>query len=148
MQNNELDYRKIFEALPGAYLILSPKFLILAATDSYLQLTRTKRDLIVNQYVFDVFPDNPDEPSATGVADLTESFNKVLITKKAHKMSALRYDIPSQNDPNIFEAKYWRLNNSPIVDENRDVIYIVNFVDEITHLVDALGEAMNKAKEN
>ena len=34
-----LDFRLLFEAAPGAYLVLDPEFRILAATDAYLRAT-------------------------------------------------------------------------------------------------------------
>lgn len=140
------DFGEIFEALPKAYLILTPDFIMVAANDAYCKLTRMNREQLVGKYVFDVFPDDPDNPSATGVADLTKSFNKVLKTKLPDIMPALRYDIPSEKDENIFETKYWRLVNSPQLDINGEVVHLINCVEEVTHLVEALGEAMTIAK--
>ncbi|WP_439628190.1 PAS domain-containing protein, partial [Gemmata sp.] len=64
------DFRALFEAAPGAYLVLDRDFTIVAASDAYLRATRTERHRIVGRDVFDVFPDNPVDPSATGVRNL------------------------------------------------------------------------------
>lgn len=47
-----LDYRALFEALPGLYLILlpdAPTFTIVAVSDAYLRATRTERGSIVGR---------------------------------------------------------------------------------------------------
>ena len=57
------DFQVFFESAPGLLcLVLNPEWKILAATDTYLQATLTVRDEIVGRYLFDVFPDNPDDP--------------------------------------------------------------------------------------
>ncbi len=38
----------------------------------------TTRDGIIGRGLFEVFPDNPDEPGATGESNLRSSLNRVL----------------------------------------------------------------------
>jgi len=57
------DFRALFESAPGLYLVLDPEFTIVAASDAYLAATMTKRDEIVGRGIFDVFPDNPNDPA-------------------------------------------------------------------------------------
>lgn len=57
------DFRALFESAPGLYLVLTPDFTIVAVSDAYLQATMTKREEIVGRGLFDVFPDNPEEPT-------------------------------------------------------------------------------------
>ena len=54
------DFRLVFEALPGLYLILTPDFRIVAASDSYLRATNTTRGDVLGRGIFDVFPANED----------------------------------------------------------------------------------------
>jgi PAS domain S-box-containing protein len=61
------DFRVIFETTPGMCLVLTPAFIVVAANDVYLQASGTQRDQLIGRYLFDVFPDNPDNPDATGV---------------------------------------------------------------------------------
>ena len=72
------DFRRIFESLPGCYLILSPDLQIIAVSDAYLRATLTKREQLLGRALFDAFPDNPDDPGATGVANLKASLETVL----------------------------------------------------------------------
>lgn len=144
--NGEPDFRKLFESSPGAYLILSPDFNIVAVSDAYLLATLTKRNELVGRGLFDVFPDNPDDPDANGVANLTHSLNEVLRTKKPHTMALQKYDVPKPKGAG-FEVKYWRPENSPILDDDGEVLYITHHVEDVTHMVDVLGDAMNKQKQ-
>src|SRR5580765_2426612 len=67
------DFEALFESAPGLYLVLDPTLDIVAVTDAYLDATMTRREDIVGRGIFDVFPDNPDDPDATGVANLRAS---------------------------------------------------------------------------
>ena len=64
------EYRRVFEATPAPYLVVTPEFTIAAVNTAYLQATLTRREDIIGRYMFDVFPDNPDDPLAHGVAAL------------------------------------------------------------------------------
>jgi hypothetical protein len=39
-----VDYRALFEAAPGSYLVLDPDLMIVAVSDAYLRDTMTSRD--------------------------------------------------------------------------------------------------------
>ena len=45
-------------------------------SDAYLQATMTKREEILGRGIFEVFPDNPDDPAATGVNNLGASLER------------------------------------------------------------------------
>lgn len=134
------DFKKIFEGSPAAYLIVSPKFRIEAVSDAYLEATMTKRTQIVGKGLFEVFPDNPDDPKADGVQKLTHSLREVLRTKKPHVMGIQKYDI--QKPGGGFEARYWRPTNSPVLESN-DILYITHHVEDVTNMLDALDDAMD-----
>jgi hypothetical protein len=60
------DFRLLFNSVPGLYLVLTPTFVIVAASDTYLRAKMTKREDVLGRGIFEVFPDNPDDPTATG----------------------------------------------------------------------------------
>src|SRR5919206_5155208 len=72
------DFRAVFESTPGLYLLLTPELTIVAVSDAYLSATMTKRGAIVGRNIFDVFPDNPSDPHATGTTNLRSSLMRVL----------------------------------------------------------------------
>ena len=59
---DEPDFKLLFEQVPALYMVLDPQLHIVAASHAYLQATGTRREAIMGRYVFDVFPDNPDDP--------------------------------------------------------------------------------------
>jgi hypothetical protein len=89
----EPDFRRIFGACAGCYLVLARDLEILDATDAYLRATRTTREQLVGRALFDAFPDNPDDPTATGVQNLRHSLERVLSERRPHAMPLQKYDI-------------------------------------------------------
>src|SRR4030081_393749 len=87
------DFRTLFQSAPGLYLVLAPDLRIVAVTDAYLRATMTTREAIVDRGVFEVFPDNPDDPSADGVRNLRASLSRVLHDYVADTMPLQKYDI-------------------------------------------------------
>jgi hypothetical protein len=93
-------------------MVLDPELRIVAASDAYLKATLTRREDIIGWYVFEVFPDNPDDPNADAVRNSLASFNRVLQTRKADAMVVQRHDIRRpESEGGEFEARYW----SPII---------------------------------
>lgn len=64
------DFRWLFEGAPGLYLVLDPQLTIVAVSNAYLAATMTTRENILGRNLFEVFPDNPDHPDATGPGGL------------------------------------------------------------------------------
>ena len=87
------DYQSIFDAAPGNYLLLDPDFTIVGVNQCYLNATMTRREDIVGRGLFDIFPDNPDDPSADGVRKLRASLERVLAEKRpgSNAGAALRH---------------------------------------------------------
>ena len=53
------DFQPLFESAPGRYLVITPSFEIVAASDAYLREAMTTRTDILGRHLFDVFPDGP-----------------------------------------------------------------------------------------
>lgn len=88
------DFRMLFESVPDLYLILNPALSIVAVSDAYTHATLTRREDILGKGIFEVFPDNPDDPSAEGVRNLRASLLRVLQTLQPDSMPMQKYDIP------------------------------------------------------
>src|SRR6476620_10281395 len=88
-----LDFRRLFESVPGLYLVLAPSLTIVAVSDAYLRATMTVRDEILGRGLFEVFPDNPDDPAATGVGNLRTSLERVLRERVPDTMAVQKYDV-------------------------------------------------------
>jgi len=128
-----LHFRALFESLPGLYLVLKPDFTIVAASDAYLAATMTKRDEILGRGIFDVFPDNPDDPSATGGNHLRASLNQVLENAATDTMAIQKYDV--RRPDGVFEERYWSPINSPVAGADGRIEYIIHRVEDVTGFV-------------
>jgi signal transduction histidine kinase len=128
-----IDFRKLFECAPGLYLILSPELEIVAVSNSYLKATMTQRDAIVGKHIFEVFPDNPNDPNADGVNNLRTSLSRVLSNKTADSMAIQKYDIARPGGE--FEVRYWSPLNTPVPDESGEVQYIIHNVEDVTEII-------------
>jgi len=133
------DFRALFDAVPGLYLVLlpnDPTFTIVVANNAYAQATLIKAEEIVGRGVFEVFPDNPDDPQASGVQNLLASLRHVLATKARHTMPAQKYDIRRPKElGGGFEERYWSPVNSPLLGDDGEVQFIIHRVEDITELV-------------
>jgi signal transduction histidine kinase len=130
------DFRTLFEAAPGLYLVLTSDLNIVAASDAYLRATMTQREQILGRGLFDVFPDNPDDPGATGVNNLRASLGRVLSSRKADTMAVQKYDIRRpESDGGGFEVRYWSPVNSPVTDADGEIAYIIHRVEDVTEFV-------------
>src|ERR1051325_10307964 len=110
------DFKTLFEAVPALYLVLSPDLYILAVSDAYLEATMTTREAILGRHLFDVFPDNPNDPNADGVRNLTSSLKRALETRSADIMPVQKYDIRRPaSEGGGFEERYWSPRNTPVL---------------------------------
>ena len=124
---------RLVEATPGAYLVLDPGFIIVAVTEAYLRATLTVRDHIIGRALFDVFPDNPHDPTATGTRNLRSSLETVLRVGAPQVMPVQKYDIRNPVSGQ-FEERYWKPLNTPVVIDDK-VAYIIHSVEDVTSLV-------------
>ena len=130
------DFRALFEAAPGLYLVLDPDLRIVAASDAYLAGTMTRREDILGRGIFDVFPDNPEDPAATGVRNLRASLERVRRTREPDTMAVQKYDIRRpENAGGGFEERFWSPVNSPVLDEQKQLRYIIHRVEDVTEFV-------------
>jgi PAS domain S-box-containing protein len=136
---------RVFETLPQPYLVLSPAFYILTASNAYLQLTGRTRLALEEQYLFDVFPKIPDSSSHEG--GISFSLNKVLETRQPHQLPVMRFDIPNASNTLQFEEHYWNTSHTPILDNEGEISYIIHHTQDVTQQVIAernLKESLEK----
>jgi PAS domain S-box-containing protein len=132
----EPDFRGLFEAVPGLYLVLTPDFRIAAVSDAYVRATMTRREEIIGRDYFEVFPDNPDDPDAIAGPDLKASIQRVLHTGKPDAMPVQRHDIPIPAEQGGgFAVRYWSPYNAPVPGANGTVAYVIHRVEDVTEFV-------------
>jgi signal transduction histidine kinase/ActR/RegA family two-component response regulator len=130
------DFRALFESAPGLYLVLEPSFRIVAVSDAYLAATMTRRADILGRGIFDVFPDNPDDPTATGERNLRASLERVRDESSPDVMAVQKYDIRRPADEGGgFEERFWSPRNCPVLTDDGQLSYIIHRVEDVTEFV-------------
>lgn len=132
------DFHVLFESIPGSYLVILPDsaYTIVAVSDAYLRATKTTRQEILGRGIFDVFPDNPDDPHADGVSNLRASLQRVITGKTFDAMAIQKYDIRRpKSEGGGFEERYWSPRNFPLLNEAGAVSQIIHHVEDVTDLI-------------
>jgi two-component system cell cycle sensor histidine kinase/response regulator CckA len=107
-----------------------------AVSDAYARATMTKREEILGRGLFEVFPDNPNDPNATGVSNLRASLERVLQNRNPDAMAVQKYDIRRpDSEGGGFEERYWNPVNSPVLGSRGELTYIIHRVEDVTDVV-------------
>ena len=132
------DFQLLFEKSPGAYLVAAPDadFTLVAVSDAYLRATLTTREGILGRPFFEVFPDNPADPNATGVRNLRASLERAVATRAPDTMAVQKYDIRRpEAEGGGFEERYWSPINTPVLSPEGKVLYLLHRVEDVTNFV-------------
>lgn len=135
-----------FHADPTPKVLLDTDFVIRAVNPAYARAALRPAEDLVSVNVFDAFPDNPQDPSATGVATLTASLETVLRTRAVHHMLIQRYDIPDPSTPGKFILRHWVPINAPVVVDGR-VVGVAHQVRDVTPLRSDVIRAMEHYRD-
>lgn len=141
MNEPAIDYWAVFQALPGMVALLTPELVYVNANADYLRNSGRTREDLVGRYLFDVFPNNPNDPAATGARNLEASLRRVIATGERDTMALQRYDVESLQRPGEWEQRYWSPINAPVLDAEGRVVLLVHRVEEVTELLRARGRA-------
>jgi len=124
------DFQTLFEAAPTLMMVLAPDLTILAATDAYLAATLTTRSQMIGRPLFEVFPDNPDDPQADGVRNLRASLDRVLSSRAPDTMALQRYDV--RGPDGSFVVKHWQPRNIPVLTAGGAVRCILHVAEDVS----------------
>jgi len=130
------DFRALFEAAPTPLLVLASDLRIVAVNDAYLRATMTERGGILGRDMFDVFPDNPADPEATGTRNLRASLERVLATHRPDTMAVQKYDVRrTAAAGGGFEERWWSPVNTPVLGTDGQLAVIIHRVEDVTEIV-------------
>ncbi|MEV6381725.1 SpoIIE family protein phosphatase [Streptomyces sp. NPDC051773] len=139
MREPHIDYAEVFRALPGMVALLTPDLVYADANDDFVRLAGRSREELIGRYIFDVFPENPNEPAAAGMRETEASMLRTVATGERDTMALLRYDIEDPQRPGLWQEHYWSPVNAPVLGPDGKVAMIVHRVEEVTELIRARG---------
>jgi two-component system CheB/CheR fusion protein len=134
-------FQTVFKKSPGSLLVKAdlPRFTIVAASDSYLEITSSTTKGIIGKGFFEVFPE--DNIELDGNTNARYEFTKVIETGQKVEVPTYRYDVYNP-ETKKFTKHYWSCCNTPILGDNNKVAYILNTVVDISGEVKAKEEAI------
>ncbi|WP_030716556.1 PP2C family protein-serine/threonine phosphatase [Streptomyces sp. NRRL S-237] len=139
MREPQIDYAAVFRALPGMVALLTPDLVYADANHDFLRLAGRTREELLGRYIFDVFPENPNDRAAAGMRETRESMLRVVGSGERDTMALLRYDIEDPARPGRWVEHFWSPVNAPVLGRDGQVVLIVHRVEEVTELVRARG---------
>jgi PAS domain-containing protein len=130
-----------FDGSPHPYMLLDPGpgLVIVDVNDAYAEATFTRRGDVAGKSLFEIFPDNPNDPLADGVSNLYASLKIVAETGRAHAMAVQRYDI--RDGSGAFVERHWQPINSPLHDGAGQLVFLLHHVEDVTAEVREQGRA-------
>jgi len=135
-----VDFQALFDASPTPFIVVAPpNWTIVAANDARLRVTNTTREQQIGRPLFEIFPDDPDDPQADGVRNLTASLERVVATKAPDTMAVQRYAVRDLDGQ--FVERWWTPVNSPVLNGDGDVALIIHRVEDVTEVVRLRGDA-------
>lgn len=131
------DFRLLFESAPGSYLVLAPDLSVVAVSDAYLRATLTKREELVGQPGLAALHYGSSESDASGAATLRASLESVLGEKRPHSTAIQTYCLPrAEPDAATSDVRVFKSTNSPVLDADGRVSYIIHELSELPSAVD------------
>ncbi|WP_406255811.1 PP2C family protein-serine/threonine phosphatase [Streptomyces chartreusis] len=137
MNERAVDYEAVFQCLPGMVALLTPDLIYVDANEDFQRLSGRSREELVGRYLFDVFPDNPNDATATGMRNLHASLLRVVATGERDAMALQRYDV--EDPPGEWSERYWSPVNAPVFGPDGKVALLVHRVEEVTELIRLRG---------
>ena len=121
--------------LPSPYMVLDRSLRFVAVNAAYEAVTMRKRDELIGQHVFDMFPD----PGQNG-RRLAASFQRVLETGQPDTLAYLPYAIPiPESEGGGLAWRYWTCAHTAVAGEDGKPEFLIQNTVDVTDIVRAEG---------
>jgi PAS domain S-box-containing protein len=132
---NLSDYQALFRASPYPYLVMAPDLTIIGASGAYLRSVQRTEEDIVGRYVFEAFPEDPDNPDATDISEVKGSLLRALAKGEPDTTAFVRYAVPVDTlDGKKFEERYWSTVHTPVLGADGKPLFVVQNPVDVTEL--------------
>jgi PAS domain S-box-containing protein len=140
------DFEQIFRLSPNPYMVLDRELRYVAANDAYLRTTASRLEDLLGRYVFEAFPNDPEDPNNASVRLLQASFQKVLTQRVPDTLALIPYRVPRDTGTGTrIEERYWSATHTPFLDERGEVAFILQHTVDVTE-VQRLRQAASTAE--
>lgn len=130
-----VDFKKLFEVSSNAYMVLDRDLRYVAANPVYLRETGSRLDQLLGRYIFDLFPNDPDDPGNAPARMLQKSLERVLTTGERDHLALIPYRVPKELDGQLVtEERFWSATHSPVLDADGRVAFILQHTVDVTEL--------------
>lgn len=125
-------FRKDFATSETACLLLDPRpgLRVVDINDAYAELLWTSARAACGERIFDLFPENPEEPRADGMANSHASLKATAENGTAQRMTGQRYDM--RDAGGRFVERYWNAVNTPLLDDKENLSFLLLQVEEVS----------------
>jgi len=119
-------------------MLLDRDLRIRGANTTFEAVSLRQRDEMLDEFIFDVFPDNPNDPQASGSSQVLASVESAMRRRGTDTMPIYRYDLADPQNLDVFLPKLWRCS-SIYVDDSDDQGGVLLRCAEIISLDEALS---------
>jgi PAS domain S-box-containing protein len=132
-------YEAVFNGALSGNCLLTPSAdpIILAVNEKFIMASGRRRDQLLGEHLFALFPADPDDSMDTGEAALRCSLARVIASGKPETLEVQRYPIQVKlpSGELIYEERYWTADNNPIFSEDGKLLCISHTTRDITDRV-------------
>ncbi|MET0719820.1 MAG: PAS domain-containing protein, partial [Tardiphaga sp.] len=129
------DYTALFRVSPFPYLVMDINLMIVGASGTYLRSVKRTEEDIVGKYLFDAFPEDPDDPESTNAAEVKGSIARALAKGLPDTTPFLRYSVPVETaQGRVFEERYWSTVHTPVLDDDGKPFLVFQNAIEVSDL--------------
>lgn len=140
----KIDFKILFESLPGLFIVLSPNLKIMAISNDYLKITSVKKDRFLNTDFVDLLQNIIHVNTKSGVTNFLITINQVLLNKSATNFTNHKQTIILQDGT----PKEERFNVSikPVLNSKNEINYLICSLESLTDLLEFQTEQIEKNK--
>jgi PAS domain S-box-containing protein len=130
LRNSRAVMQGLFESLPGLFLVFTNELKIVSVSDALLAATVKKREDVLGNEIFEIFP---EQPGTTTISNWRASLERVRQTSAPDTMAIQKYDI--RGPDGVVEERYWSPMNSPVFGTGGQIEYFIHRVVDVTEFV-------------
>ncbi|MDL2355237.1 MAG: ATP-binding protein [Pseudomonadota bacterium] len=129
------DFAALFRASPSPCLLMDCQLHIIGANQAYLASTGRVEAELLGRYVFEAFPENPDDPDSTNVAEVRASLLRAIASGAPDTTAFLRYSVPRRTATGtVFDERFWSTVHTPIRGADGAVAFVAQNAIDVTDL--------------